>query len=214
MIRDTRSRLVQAVHPGERSSELVCLLLACLLLAGWGSCRSTPREVDWEDLAKPLAFKLGGGDRIHIEVEEHPELGRDVVVRPDGMINLPLVGEVSARDRLPEQLAEEIARQLERFVKNPVVNVSVSEINSYAIYVLGEVRKPGEFRATEPRTVLQSLALAGGLTPFAAPNRIHVLRKRPSKTDLVIPIHYDDIVSGKAPEQNILLHSGDTVVVP
>ena len=178
------------------------------------NCRQQTMPVDWEELAKPRAFKLGGGDRIHIEVQEHQELSRDVVVRPDGMINLPLVGEVSARDRLPEQLAEEIARQLERFVKNPVVNVSVSEVNSYAIYVLGEVRRPGEFRAAEPRTVLQSLALAGGLTPFASPSRIHVLRKRPAQTDLVIPIDYGDIVSGKRPEQNILLHSGDTVVVP
>ena len=188
------------------------LLLLQLLLCGCPGPRA--EDIDWKALSSTGAFHLGGGDQIHVEVQGREELSRDVVVRPDGMITLPLVGEMSARDRLPDQLAQDIARHLERFIKSPSVNVSVREVHSYAVYVLGEVRSPGEFRGQEPRTLLQALALAGGFTPFASTNSILVLRKRPGKSDMVIPLRYVDILSGKAPEQNIMLASGDTVVVP
>ncbi len=171
-------------------------------------------DIDWAAMASAGAFRLGGGDRLHVEVQDHPELSRDVVVRPDGMITMPLIGEISARDRLPEELAKDITRQLSRFVKSPVVTVSVQQVNSYAVYVLGEVRRPGEYRASEPMTVLQALARAGGFTEFARKGRILVLRRRSGQPDLSIPIDYDAIVSGDAPQQNIVLAGGDTVIVP
>ncbi|MDY0058655.1 MAG: polysaccharide biosynthesis/export family protein [Myxococcota bacterium] len=193
-----------------------CCLGLVLSLGALTVCGCGPKSgpVDWAELSRPRSFKLGGGDKIHVDVEGNAELSRELVVRPDGRIDFPLIGEVEVRDQVPEQLAATIAAQLERFVKSPVVSISVREVNSYAFYVLGEVKRPGEFKAAEPRTVLQALALAGGFTPFASPNRIHVLRKRPAQTDLVIPIRYHDIVSGEAAEQNIPLQSGDTVVVP
>jgi len=185
---------------------------AAALCGGCGSPRGG--AVDWAALSKQAAFTLGGGDRIHVEIKGREELTRDLVVRPDGMVTVPLIGDVLARGRLPAQLGDEIGRRIERFVKSPVVTVSLLEVRSYAVYVLGEVRRAGEHRAQEPLSLVHALALAGGLTEFASPSRILILRRQPGQQDLVIPVSYRAIVSGDAPEQNVLLHSGDTVVVP
>ncbi len=204
--------------PPSSRRPLALLGAGALLLASWGvcSCSGSPggAEVDWQQLAGSAHFTLGGGDTIHLEVQGHDELSRDLVVRPDGMVTVPLVGDVMARDRLPEQLGADIARQIERFVKSPQVLVSLRAVQSYAVYVLGEVRRPGEYRAPEARTLLQALALAGGFTEFADRDRILVLRRQPGHPALSIPVSYKAILSGTAPEQNIFLASGDTVVVP
>ena len=187
-------------------------LLVALGAASCGAGRSA--AVDWKALSQDAAFTLGGGDRIHVEVKDREELTRDLVVRPDGMVTVPLIGDVLARGRLPEQLGDEIGRRIERFVKNPVITVSLLEVRSYVVYVLGEVRRAGEHRVQEPLSLVHALALAGGLTEFASPSRILILRRRAGAEDLVIPVSYRAIVSGDAPEQNVLLHSGDTVIVP
>ena len=123
------------------------------------------------------SYLLGPEDIVKISVWKDEHLTQEVVVRPDGMISFPLVGDIPAAGRTIEDVRLELVKRLNKFVPNPHVSVLATKILSYKIYVIGRVNKPGEFLVGHYTDVLQALSLAGGLTPFAAENDIHVMRR-------------------------------------
>jgi len=164
-------------------------------------------------------YHLGLGDKLRIEVYRDAQLSQSVQVRPDGKITLPLIGDLDANGRTPIELRDMITRQLKDYMTNPVVTVIVVETKAPVAYVMGEVNHPGAVPLQdEPLTVLQALALAGGLKDFADSKNIHILRrtangaeKSGKKTEQTISFNYKDAIKGAAP---VYLYPGDTVVVP
>ncbi len=165
------------------------------------------------DSAQAEGYQIGPEDTLNISVWREESLQREVLVRPDGMISFPLAGDVVAAGRTAEQVAQEIKERLSKYIPDPVVDVSVTKVAGYKIYVLGEVAKPGEFTVGRYVDVLQALTLAGGLTPYASENGIKILRREGGK-EVVLPFEYSAVRRGGALDQNIILRSGDVVVVP
>jgi len=164
-------------------------------------------------LSANLEYRLGPEDVLQISVWRDDSLTREVLVRPDGMITFPLIGDVQAEGRTAEELQSEIRKRLASFVADPTVSVAVLKVNSYKIYVVGKVNRPGEYLVGHYTTVIQALSLAGGMTPFASENSITVLRWELGR-QRTYSFRYGDMRQGKRLEQNILLQRGDVVVVP
>jgi len=160
------------------------------------------------------SFVIGNDDVLAINVWKEPDISRQVPVRSDGKISLPLVGEVQASGRTPLKLEQEIASKLSNYISEPEVTVMVQQINSEKFNILGQVTKPGEYSLTGSLTVLDAIALAGGFRDFAKQKSIYVLRQKPDGTQSRLTFNYKDVVHGKHPEQNIKLEPHDTVVVP
>ena len=159
-------------------------------------------------------FIIGTGDVLAINVWKEPEVSRDVPVRPDGRISLPLVGEIQAGGRTPKQLEAEISAKLKDYVSEPEVTVIVKEIKSQKFNVLGMVMKPGSYVLTNPTTIIDAIAMAGGFRDFAKQKDIYVLRSAADGTQTRLPFNYKEVVKGHKSTQNIALQSNDTVVVP
>jgi polysaccharide export outer membrane protein len=160
-----------------------------------------------------VRYEVQPSDILQVSVWREPELTQQVVVRPDGGFSFPLVGEVNAVGKTVEELRREIAEQLGGFIPDVVVTVAVLEIRGNKIYVIGQVNQPGEFIVNPRVDVMQALSLAGGTTAFASPNAIFVLR-RDNAQQRRLPFNFDAVLRGRDLEQNILLRSGDVVVVP
>jgi polysaccharide export outer membrane protein len=161
------------------------------------------------------AYRLGAEDLLDIAVWKEPELSRkEVLVRPDGGLSFPLVGEVQVAGRSVADVRHEIAERLRRYLPEPVVSVSLVKMLHPRVYVIGKVNKPGEFMMGRPLDVLQALAIAGGLTPFAASDDIRIVRREAGGRERAVPFRYSRIERGESLEQNILLQAGDVVVVP
>jgi polysaccharide export outer membrane protein len=158
-------------------------------------------------------YVIGAQDVVDISVWKEPEVSRTVPVRPDGMISLPLLGDVQAAGRTPMRLSREITEKLKRFIADPQVTVIVTQINSQRIYIMGEVGRPGAYPLLPGMTVLQALSNAGGFSVFAKLKEIYVLRTEGDK-QVKHPFNYKDVIKGNRPEQNLELKAGDTVVVP
>jgi polysaccharide export outer membrane protein len=158
-------------------------------------------------------YKIGPQDLLRIDVWKEEQLTRSVPVRPDGKITLPLLNDVQAAGLTPMELASVISDQLKKYINNPQVTVSVTEINSRRIYVTGEVLKAGAYALLPHMTVLQALSSSGGFTQFARVKNIYVLRTEAGK-QVKMPFNYKEAVRGKNHEQNIELLSGDVIVVP
>jgi polysaccharide export outer membrane protein len=165
-------------------------------------------QIDQSDL-----YLIGPEDILNISIWKNEDLNHQVIVRPDGKISFPLIGEVQASGRTPEELRQEIVKKLEIFVPNPTVTVMVNKINSIKIYVIGNVLRPGEFVLGRNINVLQALSKAGGFTDFASPDDIFIIRTI-DKRQVKIPFNYKKITKGKDTQQNISLQSGDVIVVP
>ena len=159
-------------------------------------------------------FKIGAGDVLAINVWKEEQLTRSVPVRSDGRISLPLVGEIQASGRTPKELESELRTKLKDYVSEPEVTVIVQEIKSQKFNVLGMVMKPGSYALTNPTTVLDAIALAGGFRDFAKQKAIYVLRQGPDGSQARLPFNYKDVVKGRNSLQNVLLQSNDTIVVP
>jgi polysaccharide export outer membrane protein len=200
------------------------ILLACLVLAG---CPLDSPHVFAQAAAdgKPAAvssrvtdvdsttYRVGAEDVLELSVWREDALKKEVLVRPDGGISYPLIGEVQAAGKTALEIRDEVTKRLEKFIPDAVVSVTILKTGSQRIYVLGKVNKPGEFPVGRYVDVLQALSMAGGLTPFAASNDIRVVR-RDGARQVVIPFEYGRIVRGDKLEQNIQLRAGDVVVVP
>jgi polysaccharide export outer membrane protein len=158
-------------------------------------------------------YIIGAQDVLDISVWKEPEVSRVVPVRPDGKISLPLLNDVQAAGLTPSQLAAQITVSLKKYVTSPQVTVIVATINSQRVYIIGEVLRPGAFPMLPGMNVLQGLSSAGGFTQFAKTKSIYVLRMENGKQQKY-PVNYKEVVSGKHPDQDILLKAGDTIVVP
>ena len=158
-------------------------------------------------------YTIGKGDILEISVWKEPEISRRVQVRVDGRISMPLVDDIHAAGMTPIELKEVITRRLSDYIEVPVVTIVVHEQAVQSYYVLGEVQEQGEFILADDITVLQALAMAGGFTEWA--NKRNLLLLRNTETgEQRIDINYRDIVSGNAPDQNLRIMPGDTLVVP
>ncbi len=158
-------------------------------------------------------YVIGHGDILNIDVWKDEALAKQVTVLPDGRIAFPLIGEITAGGKTVAQLRKEIEAGLKRFVPDPILNVEVGQVNSMMIYVIGKVNHPGRFVLNTNIDILQALAMAGGLNPFAKQDSIKVFRKNNQETSMY-PFNYDEVSEGKQLSQNILLKRGDVIVVP
>lgn len=184
----------------------------------------SPQESPQDYLGKPVAgiakqilpvetqYRIGVEDVLLVSVWRDPDLTREVPVRPDGKISLPLIQDIAAAGKTPAELGQEIQIRLKAYMSNPSVTVIVREINSIKIYLLGEVARPGPVTPKSQVRLLQAIAMAGGITPFGGKKKIVIFRKTPSG-ETVIEVSYQSIVSGKKPNDDLILESGDTVVV-
>ena len=154
-------------------------ILGTALVAGIGIAADIPKKEAVLPNSTQTAYKLGPEDVIDVFVWKEPDLSTRAMVRPDGQISLPLAGELTATGKTAVQLQQEIAERLQRYVNEPVVNVIVKEINSLKISVLGEVHKPDVYHVKGRITILDAIAMAGGFTDMARPNRIVVLQNTP-----------------------------------
>jgi len=159
------------------------------------------------------SYRLGPEDVLDISVWKEEGLKKETVVRPDGAISFPLIGDVQAAGRTVSEVRDEIGKRLARYIPEPTVSVLVLRVASNRFYVIGRVNKPGDFAIGRYIDVLQALALAGGLTPFADQHSIKVIRKQEGK-DVVLPFDFAAVSRGEALEQNIRLQGGDVIVVP
>jgi len=157
----------------------------------------------------PKTYKIGPEDVLLIKVWREPELSGAVAVRPDGMVTVPLVGDIQVNGLSPEGLGGKLREEFARFVNNPIVQVYVQEVRSKKYYVSGQILRTGEFPLVVPTTVLEALAKAGNFTDFANRKKIVVIRG-----DKRFQFNYNDVIKGKNTQQNIYLENGDFIVVP
>jgi polysaccharide biosynthesis/export protein len=165
------------------------------------------------DTGAVARYEVQPSDRLQVSVWREPELTQEVIVRPDGAFSFPIVGEVNAVGKTVEELRRELVQALSRIIPDPVVTVAVLEIRGNKIYVIGQVERPGEFIVNPRVDVIQALSLAGGTTEFASPSDMFVLR-RENGQQRRLPFNFDAVLRGRDLEQNVLLRSGDVVVVP
>ena len=192
------------------------LFVAVSLHAGSISAQDRPTSyapVVPPNTAVPKGFLIGPEDVLAVHFWRDQEMSGDVTVRPDGMITLPLVGDIRAAGLTTELLRDQIEKAASRLLTEPNVTVAVKEINSRKVFITGEVGKPGPYPLSGPRTVMQIIAVAGGLLEYADKDNIVVLRTIDGQQKSY-KFRYSDVSRGKGLEQNIELQPGDTVVVP
>jgi len=159
------------------------------------------------------SYLVQPGDLLEVSVWREEYLEREVAVQPDGMISFPLAGVLQAAGRNVGNIQEAVAARLSQFIPDPVVTVSIKEIRGNRIYVIGQVQRPGQFIMNPTIDIVQALALAGGTTPFAELNDIRVLRRTGTQLR-AIEFRYGDVEKGRNLQQNIILQSGDVIIVP
>ncbi|HXH81394.1 MAG TPA: polysaccharide biosynthesis/export family protein [Candidatus Tectomicrobia bacterium] len=199
---------------------LVCSTLAVVLALGSTAAAQSASVAPRPDAARPAApplpsdYVIGPEDVLFIHVWKNEALSRELPVRPDGKISLPLLHDVHAAGLTPMQLRNKLATALSEFMPNAEVSVTVLQVNSYKVSVLGEVQRPGILQLKAPTTVLEALALAGGFQPFASPSKIVIFRKDAKGETRKIRFNYNRAIDGAAGEENLVLRAGDVIVVP
>ena len=193
--------------------DLGCVLICAVMVGGGLSLfEDSLCEAAETAVAEP-SYLLGPEDVLKVAVWKDEQLTQETVVRPDGMITFPLIGDVPAAGRTAEDVRSEIARRLSKYLPNPHVTVAVLKVLSNRIYVLGRVNKPGEYLVGHYTDVLQALSMAGGLTPYASENDIKIMRRNGGEQQ-VFHFRYGDMLKERDLKQNILLQRGDVVMVP
>ncbi len=185
------------------SRQIRYLLSLTLLITGFGLSFA----------ASAGDYILNPGDHLHISVWGEENLQQDVLILPDGTLAFPLIGTLEAAGRSISALRKEIARKLQPYVPEATVSVTVSETSGNLVYIIGKVNEPGTYVLVRPTDVMQALSLAGGLARFAKEDEILILR-REGQIQRSIPFDYSKVITGQDLTTNILLMSGDTVVVP
>jgi polysaccharide biosynthesis/export protein len=160
------------------------------------------------------SFVIGNDDLLAINVWKEPDISRQVPVRSDGKISLPLVGEVKVAGETPLKLEQDLAVRLKNYIDEPEVTVIVQQINSQKFNILGQVNRPGSFPLANAATVLDAIAFAGGFRDFAKQKSIYVLRANADGSETRIPFNYKQVVKGQNPAQNVKLQPRDTIIVP
>lgn len=184
------------------------LFIMSIMAHSTSRCEETSKTT-----AEPVQYRIGNGDTLEIVTWKEPDFTREVLVRNDGKITFPLLNDIKAVGKAPEELKTEIELQLKDFIDSPNVTVFVIQSSSQMFYILGEVARTGEYPLTKNLTVLQAFALAGGFTEWASKKEIILFRKEAGK-DKIIRINYKDIVKGKDLEQNVRIKADDTIIVP
>ncbi|MEQ1575872.1 MAG: polysaccharide biosynthesis/export family protein [Vicinamibacterales bacterium] len=164
-------------------------------------------------VATPADYVIGADDVLTVVFWRDKDMSTDVVVRPDGKITLPLLNDIDASGSTPEQLRDRIAKASAEFIEEPSVTITVKQINSRKVFITGEVTRPGPYPLTTPTTVLQLIAMAGGLNQFAQRDEIVVMRTENGQA-LSLPFDYAAVAKRKKLQQNVLLKPGDVVLVP
>jgi len=196
------------------SSLVFAVFVVSLGLVGCATgAKPAATEATTEPVIPELNYVLQPGDILTISVWKEKDLDRDVVITPDGGISFPLAGDIQTSGKTVEQLRKEITNRLTKYIPGATVTVATKQIQGNKIYVVGKVNRPGEFIAARNVDVMQALAMAGGVTPFAAVNNIKVLR-RVNGVQTALPFRYSRIESGHDLKENIVLEAGDIVVVP
>lgn len=201
----------------------VCLLVVVFFASGF-SCFAQDNlpadqpatqqtsERDAATLASRNTYIIGPSDIIIVTVFKEPNLSGSLLVRPDGMISMPLLGDIQASGKMPLYLADEITAKLKKYMQDPNVTVVLSQINSKKVYLIGEVAKTGPVEMTPNMTLLQAIATAGGLGPYANSKKIYILRDQDGKQKK-ISVQYKQALKGDA-SLNLILTPGDTIIVP
>lgn len=158
-------------------------------------------------------YLLNPGDVLDISVWNEETLQRQVIILPDGMISFPLAGQLMAAGKTIKQVQDDVKNKLLEFLSDPVVTVSVSSVVGNTIHIMGKVNKPGSIVMSQRLDVMQALSLAGGLSTYAAENNIIVLRRNGDK-QTIYPVQYANLKKGQQLETNIMLKSGDVIVIP
>jgi polysaccharide export outer membrane protein len=209
---------MKSIHPKIIASMLFIFLTACA---------STPAThasdpVNTNSTEKPAApdaeiatdtYIVQPGDLLTVEVWKEKDLQRELMVRPDGGLNFPLIGDLDVSGKTIAQLRKEIVTKLSKYVPDPVVTIAVKQSLGNKIYVVGKVNKPGDFVVIRNTDVMQALSMAGGLNPYASANKIKILRREHGVLKS-IPFQYSRVEKGEDLDQNIVLQGGDVVVVP
>jgi polysaccharide biosynthesis/export protein len=164
--------------------------------------------------AEEYTYGIQPGDVLIVSVWKEADLHAEVLVRPDGGFSMPLVGNLQIGGLTVEQAAAAVTDRIKRYVPDPVVTIAVKQIGGNRIYVVGKVSRPGEFPFSRPLDVMQALSLAGGGTPYASLSDIRILRRDEHGKQQAIRFDYSDAERGKNLDKNVILKSGDTVVVP
>jgi polysaccharide export outer membrane protein len=200
-------------------------IAATLLLLAWtttatsraaqqsAGVRAPAKAAPVVGLALPDDYVIGAEDVLNVLFWREPDMSGEVTVRPDGKITLPLIGELKVAGLKPEALRDEVQKEAGRFLSDANVNIVVKQINSRKVFITGQVGKPGSYPLTAPHSVLQLIALAGGLGEYADGGNITIMRPGQGRTS-VLKFNYKKVSKGQALEQNIQLMPGDTVVVP
>jgi len=188
----------------EGAMKIYKVLLAALVFAATPILGANAVEAD---------YTLNPGDVLQITVWKEDGLDREVLVVPDGSINFPLAGTLSAAGKTTAQLQDEIVAKLQKYIPDASVAVSVKAALGNVVDVIGQVAKPGELTIGHRTTVMQALSMAGGLTPYASENKIIILRTVDGK-ESSIAFPYDDVQRGQSLDKDIALSPGDVVVVP
>ena len=199
---------------GQSSLVIMGALMMAVLMAGAGILGALPGYAQKKNTAtKNSVYEIAAGDVLNVFVYEEPEITQNVVVRNDGRISLPLIGDVMAAGTTPEVLAEVITLKLSKFIETVEVSVILVESGGQVYYVLGQVNAPGQYSITRPVTVLQAIARAGGFLEWAKKSRILVVSESNSE-EKISYFNYDDFLDGKNVDKNVVLAPGDTIVVP
>jgi len=187
------------------SSLRVCFVVSLLSVAPLGAAEPPAPALP--------AYHLQPGDVVDISVWKETDLQKEVLVRPDGGLTFPLAGEIDARGKTVDEVRAILADRLQKYIPAPAVTVALKAIGGNRVYVLGRVNHAGEFPFANPLNVMQAISLAGGTTPYAALNEIVILRRQNGRQQ-AFSFRYSDVAHGHSLQQNIVLESGDTVVVP
>ncbi len=195
---------------GKTTTLLAILFIAALFLF-LPKAYSAEANGKWKDPGGD--YRIGPEDVLEISVWKNADLSKVVTVRPDGKVSLPLIGDLDAAGLTAAQLKDEIVSKLKTYQETAVVSVIVQAVNSYRIFIVGEVRTPGPYLLKTRTSILQAVALAGGFTQFASQNKIMLVRPKGDGTDERIKISFDDLVYGGS-AQDLILKAGDTIFVP
>ncbi len=199
-----------------KRKSLTVSLLFCFIIAASPLCAAdqpTASTAKWSESVTIEDYIIGSGDVLDISVWNNEPLTKLVTVLPDGKIYFPLIGEVVVGGKTISVLTKELEDRISPFVPNPNLSVMVQQPNSMLIYVIGKVNNPGRFVLNTNVNVLQALAMAGGLNPFAKRNNIRIFRKTRGK-NRVFKFAYDHVTEGRNLKKNIQLKRGDVIVVP
>ena len=188
----------------KKHNKIIALLVVLLTSSPIALAQSEPSK----------GYLIQPGDVLEVSVWKEEDLQREVLVRPDGQISFPLVGDIDANGKTVSDLRAEITDRLQKYIPNLVVTVTVARIMGKKIYVIGQVNNPGEFVVNPAVDVMQALSMAEGTTPFAKLGDIVILRRDGSGRQSATPFKYNEVANGRSLQQNIMLDNGDIVVVP